>query len=78
MGALILAGRERRVVSVEQHAGRGETDVCLCEDVADLMMHIDAAAHLACVELMKRDWWEIEKEALRVCLRERIGLHAVG
>ncbi|WP_437523242.1 hypothetical protein WME79_33730 [Sorangium sp. So ce726] len=49
VGSLVLADRERRVVSVEPVAERGQADVYLREDADDLATQIDPAAHLAFV-----------------------------
>lgn len=73
VGSIVLADRERRVVSVEPVAERGEVDVYLREDGDDLKMQIIPEAHLALVELMKLDGWDVEEEAgLRAWLRHRI------
>ncbi|WP_437987521.1 hypothetical protein [Sorangium sp. So ce117] len=49
VGSRVLVDRERRVVSVESDAGRGEVDVYLREDGDDLKMQIIPEAHLAFV-----------------------------
>lgn len=71
--AIVLADRGRRVVSVGPDAGRGEVDVYLREDADDLKMQIIPEAHLAFIEFMKRDGWEIEDEAaLWAWMRRRV------
>ncbi|KYF90283.1 hypothetical protein BE20_18205 [Sorangium cellulosum] len=73
VGSVVMAERERAVVSVEHDAARGETDVYLRKDALDLKMQTLPEAHLAYLELMKGDGWEIEDETvLRVELRHLI------
>ncbi|AGP42391.1 hypothetical protein BE04_14775 [Sorangium cellulosum] len=73
VGSVVLADRERRVVSVAPVAERGDVDVYVREDGDDIKMQVIPEAHLAYVELMKRDGWDVEEEAaLRAWLRERI------
>ncbi|WP_438026382.1 hypothetical protein [Sorangium sp. So ce233] len=73
VGATVMAERERSVVSVESDAARGETDVYLREDALDLKMQTIPEAHLAYIELMKGDGWEVEEEvALTTWLRHQI------
>ncbi|WP_437757195.1 hypothetical protein [Sorangium sp. So ce1389] len=73
VGAVVMAERERQVVSVEHDAAHDETDVYLREDALDLKMQTIPEAHLACLDLMGRDGWEIEGEiALRTLLRHQI------
>lgn len=47
IGSIVVADRERRVVSVERDAGRGEVDVYLREDGDDLKMQVIPEAHVA-------------------------------
>ncbi|WP_437855122.1 hypothetical protein [Sorangium sp. So ce363] len=73
IGSTIRVDRERRVVLLKTDAGRSEVDVYLCEDADDLLMQITPEVHLAFVELMKRDGWDVEdEEELRVWLTQRI------
>ena len=73
VGSAIMAERERSVLSVEYDAVREETDVCLREDALDLKMQTIPEAHLAYLDLMNGDGWEIEDETvLRVELRHVI------
>ncbi|WP_438019650.1 hypothetical protein WMF18_11510 [Sorangium sp. So ce315] len=73
VGSIVLADRERRVVSVEPVDERGEVAVYLREDADDLMLQVVPEAHLARIELMKRDGWEVEEEdALMEWLMHRI------
>jgi hypothetical protein len=73
VGSVVLADRERRVVSVEPNPERSEVDVYLREDALDLKMQVTPEAHLAYIELMKRDGWNVEgDEELRVWLMHRI------
>ncbi|WP_437828818.1 hypothetical protein [Sorangium sp. So ce1153] len=73
VGAIVMAEREREVVSVEHDAARGETDVYLREDALDLKMQTIPEAHLAYLDLMKGDGWEVEEEvALTTWLRHQI------
>ncbi|KYF69312.1 hypothetical protein [Sorangium cellulosum] len=73
VGSTIQVDRERRVVLLKTDAGRSGVDVYLREDADDLLMQITPEAHLAFVELMKRDGWDVEdEEELRVWLTHRI------
>ncbi|XYH95406.1 hypothetical protein ACMHYB_47640 [Sorangium sp. So ce1128] len=73
VGSVVMAERERSVVSVEHDAARGDVDVYLHEDALDLKMQTIPEARLAYLDLMKVDGWEIEDEAvLRVELRHLI------
>lgn len=73
VGSVVLADRERCVTSVEHVAERGEADVCLREDALDLKMQTIPDAHLAYIDLMKRDGWEVEDEvALTTLLRHQV------
>ncbi|MGK3986027.1 hypothetical protein WME99_23480 [Sorangium sp. So ce136] len=73
VGSVVMAEREREVVSVEHHAAGDGVDVYLREDMLDLKMQTIPEAHLAYLELMKGDGWEIEEEmALRVEFRHLI------
>ncbi|WP_433927021.1 hypothetical protein AB3662_28935 [Sorangium cellulosum] len=70
---MVLADRERAIVSVELDAERGEADAYLREDGDDLAMQINAAAHVARIARMKADGWNVEDEAaLRAWLMYRI------
>ncbi|KYG07428.1 hypothetical protein BE21_02520 [Sorangium cellulosum] len=74
VGALVQADRTRRVVGVELAAEHGEHAIYLAEDATDLAVYIQPAAHLARLDAMKADGWEVEDEdALRAWLRERLG-----
>ncbi|XXY49162.1 hypothetical protein WME91_55055 [Sorangium sp. So ce269] len=73
VGSVVMAERERQVVSVEHDAARGEVDVYLREDALDFHMQTLPEAHLAYLDLMKGDGWDIEDETvLRVELRHLI------
>ncbi|WP_437958411.1 hypothetical protein WME76_01300 [Sorangium sp. So ce119] len=73
IGSTIRVDRERRVVLLKTDAGRSEVDVYLREDADDLMRQVFPEAHLAHVELMKRDGWDVEdEEELRAWLTRRI------
>ncbi|MGK3990235.1 hypothetical protein WME99_44740 [Sorangium sp. So ce136] len=73
VGSVIMAERERGVVSVEHDTAHGEADVYLREDALDLKMQTIPEAHLAYIELMKGDGWEVEEEvALTTWLRHQI------
>ncbi|WP_437963140.1 hypothetical protein WMF04_25720 [Sorangium sp. So ce260] len=70
---------QRRVVSVKHNAARGQACVYVREDALDLKMQAIPEAHLAYIELMKRDGWEIEEEAaLRAWRRYRIDRQGEG
>jgi hypothetical protein len=73
VGALVQADRARRVAGVELAAGSDEHAVYLAEDATDLAVYVQPTAHLARLDAMKGDGWEIDdEEALRAWLRERI------
>ncbi|WP_437786666.1 hypothetical protein [Sorangium sp. So ce1097] len=73
VGAIVLADRERPIVSVELDADRGQADVYLREDADDLAVQLVAAAHMAHIDRMKAEGWEIEGEqVLRGWLTHRI------
>ncbi|WP_437712165.1 hypothetical protein WMF45_42380 [Sorangium sp. So ce448] len=61
-GSTVQVDRERRVVSVELDAERGQADVYLSEDAKDLMWQIVPTFKLAFVERMRLDGWVAEDE----------------
>jgi hypothetical protein len=77
VGSTMRVDRERRVVSVEPVAERGEVDVYLREDADDLMWQIVPMMRLAFVERMRLDGWVVEdEEALCEWLTLRINRQA--
>ncbi|WP_437281735.1 hypothetical protein WME90_14620 [Sorangium sp. So ce375] len=73
VGAVVLAERERSVVSVEHDAARVETDLYLREDALDLKAQTIPEAHLAYIDLMKGGGWEVEDDvALTTLLRHQV------
>ncbi|WP_437970514.1 hypothetical protein WMF04_15035 [Sorangium sp. So ce260] len=73
VGSFVLADRERYVVSVERVVERDEFDVYLREDGDDLSMQVIPETHLAHIELMKEDGWEVEEEdELMAWLEDRL------
>ncbi|WP_234023805.1 hypothetical protein [Sorangium cellulosum] len=73
VGAKVEFDRPRKVSAVEVDAERGEVRVCLTEDAEDLAIQILPQAHMAYIELMKRDGWEIDAEdELMAWLKHRV------
>ncbi|HTN86568.1 MAG TPA: hypothetical protein VL242_22865 [Sorangium sp.] len=58
---------------MELAAETDEHAVYLAEDAPDLAVYVQPAAHLARLDAMKADGWEVEDEqTLRACLRKWI------
>ncbi|WP_437574559.1 hypothetical protein [Sorangium sp. So ce887] len=69
----VEADRQRKVNAVEEDAERGEVRVSLSEDAEDLAVQILPQAHMAYIELMKREGWEVEgEEELMAWLKHRV------
>ncbi|WP_437751511.1 hypothetical protein [Sorangium sp. So ce1389] len=73
VGAMVEADREREVNAVEEDPESAELRVHLKEDAEDVAVRILPQAHVAYIELMKREGWEVEAEdELMAWLRHRV------
>ncbi|WP_437820085.1 hypothetical protein [Sorangium sp. So ce1078] len=73
VGAMVESDRPRKVSSVEEDAERGEVRVYLAEDSEDLAVQMLPQAHMAYIELMKAEGWEVEGEdELMAWLKHRV------
>ncbi len=73
VGATVEFDRPRRVNSVEEDAERGEVRVYLSEDAEDLAVQMLPQAHMAYIEVMKAEGWEVEGEdELMAWLKHRV------
>ncbi|XYH92864.1 hypothetical protein ACMHYB_33985 [Sorangium sp. So ce1128] len=73
VGAVVEADRERKANAVEEDPESGESRVYLTEDAEDMAVRVLPLAHMAYVDLMKADGWEVEgEEELMAWLRHRV------